>query len=236
MEEQNLDYLEQCAGEGYENLRSEDYQIPFLRVLQSQSTQCIKKSPDYIEGAEPGMFYNNITKELYRDVVRVIPLDCRKIWMEFKPNRGGFVAMHEPRSFVPDTTDFSKWKNPENGNIISEFYNFFCLIADCPEDGIIIVPMSGSTIKQAKSWNSQISYVKLPSGKQASYYSSIWELSTAFFENNKGTWYSIGSIKRVNYASKNTLESFVNPARLSLDSSKVDYKQLESSEEDNVQY
>jgi len=226
MSEQKENFLDEFAGQGYDNLSSEDYQIPFVKILQSQSTQCnVDVSEDYIEGAKPGMFYNTITNKLYGDTMRLIPVNFEKVWIEWKKDRGGFIDRHEPNSFVPDKTDFSNWTN-EVGNTITEYYNFFCVIADCPEDGIVVVSMSGSTIKQAKSWNSQISYTRLPDGKQAPYFSSIWELKTAFFQNDKGTWYSVGNVKRINFIDKKIFIGFVSPAKHSLDSSKVDYQQL----------
>lgn len=235
MEEKN--FLDEFAGQGYDNLSSDDYQLPFLQILQSSATQCVEKSNDYIEGAKPGMFYHNLTNQIFGKCVNVTPLYCEKVWLEFKPNRGGFVAKHEPNSFVPDKTDFSNWKNAA-GNTIIEYYNFYCILTDFPENGIVVIPFKKSGIPQAKNWNSLISYVKAPSGKQAAFFSSIWTLTANYNENIKGSWYGVSSVTRVDYAGKELFYDYIKPSLSALESAKVDYKQLTSNieEDDNIQF
>jgi hypothetical protein len=229
---QETDFLEECAGQGFDNISSDDCQIPFLRILQPQSTQCQRDGDDYIEGAEPGMFYNTLTNKVYDKALKVIPIYFDKVWLEWKPNRGGFVGRHMPNSFVPDKSNFSEWKNEVN-NIITEHFNFYCILADYPEEGILVLSLAGSSITHAKNWNSQISYVRLPSGNTAAYYSSVWELKTAFNKNDKGSWHAIGAkktnVRRLRYITKDELTKFVKPALELTGSMKLDYKQIETT-------
>lgn len=234
----NVDFLNEHAGKGFENINQDDLKIPFLRILQKLSPQVDEKDPNYIKGAQPGMFFNTVTQKLYGKEVNLIPIKYEKVWLEWKPNRGGFVARHEPYSIVVDQSNFAEWKY--NGNIIQETLNFFVFIAGKLDEGPLVFSLSSTGIKHGKNWNTQIVHTRLPSGKQAPYFSSIWNISSIACTNAQGTWYQIGDttslIKRIRFISKEDFEKFINPTRKSLDkASSVDYKQLENQTNQNIE-
>ena len=222
-------FLEEHAGEGFENITQEDLKIPFLRILQKGSPQVDKDDTNYIKGAEPGMFFNTVTQKLYGKEIKVIPIKYQKLWMEWKPDRGGLVARHEPESINVDKSDFSRWTY--NGNNITETLFFYVMLSDHMTDGPMVFALSSTGIKHGKNWNSQIVHTRLPSGKQAPYFSSVWKLSSVACKNDKGTWYQIGdnttAVKRVRYISSEDYTNFVSPNRESLSKNDIDYKQLE---------
>ena len=47
---------------GLENMDQDDLALPFLKLLQNSSDETKKKHSSYVDGAEPGMFYNTVTK------------------------------------------------------------------------------------------------------------------------------------------------------------------------------
>ena len=53
------------AGTGFENVRQESLALPILKLLQNGSGEAQKRNQNYVEGAEPGMFLNIVTKRLY---------------------------------------------------------------------------------------------------------------------------------------------------------------------------
>jgi hypothetical protein len=230
--DENLNFLDQFEGQGFDKLSGEDYQIPFLRILQSLSPQCNKNGDNYVLGAEPGLFYNTVTNRIYGKTVRVIPVDFEKVWLEFKPNRGGFVARHEPNSIRVDKSNFSSWKT-EYGHEIVESYNFYCLLPDFSEDGLTVFTLNSSGIKHAKNWNSQISFTRTDSGKKAPYFSSVWELKSTYNKNDKGTWFSIGSnttnIRRDRFITADEYKDQVRPAKEIISSLSIDYAQIEAN-------
>ena len=57
--------FEADANQGLGQLGMDDLAIPFLRILSDTSPQIKKRDPQYIEGAESGMIYNTLTKEIY---------------------------------------------------------------------------------------------------------------------------------------------------------------------------
>ena len=58
--------LEQDAGAGLEHMDKEDFALPFLRLLASNSPEVSD-----VEGARPGMFYNSVTGQLDRKSTRL---------------------------------------------------------------------------------------------------------------------------------------------------------------------
>lgn len=226
-------FLNDMAGVGFDNITTEDRSIPFLRVLQPLSPQIEEDSEEHIPGAKPGMFFNTVTNKLYGMEINLIPIRFQKVWLEWQPNRGGLVDRHEPGSIEVDRTDFSTWKYGEN--IIQETFMFYCLIADNLEDGPIIFPLQSTGIKHAKNWNSMIIMTKLPNGKQAPYFSSVWHLEVEKYKNDKGTYYQIGGkkshITRERFITEKEFQNYVQPCFKELKQleQRVDYAQLETN-------
>jgi hypothetical protein len=189
-----VDFMEGIAGEGYGHMTNEDYIQAFVKILQPLSPQCVKGKEEFMPDAEPGMFYNNASGQLYGTTLKVIPLYYLHEWTEWKDNRGGFVGKHEPHSVRVDTSDFTKWMT-DNGNVINDTYSFYVALPDYPEAGIVLMSFTSTNIKPAKSWNSMISMVRTPGGKQAPFFSSVWELGVTKREDNNNTWYTLGKDK-----------------------------------------
>ena len=57
--------FEADAFAGLENVKSESVALPILKLLQNGSGEAQKRNQNYVEGAEPGMFLNTVTKKLY---------------------------------------------------------------------------------------------------------------------------------------------------------------------------
>jgi len=228
---EKVNYLEEHEGEGFENLTAADYAVPFLRILQLLSPQVNKNSPDYITGAEPGMFFNTVTEKLYGNEVNLIPLTFQKVWLEWLPDRGGLTGKHEPYSIKINKSDFSNWKTP-GGNTISECLLFYCLVIGHLEDGPLVFSLFSSGIKHGKNWNTQIMLTHLPNGKKAPYFSSVWKLKTVLNKNQMGEWYQIGekktAIVRKRFVTEKEFNNFVLPGKNVLSAIKeLDYTQLE---------
>lgn len=232
MAKEQIDFLSEV--QDINNVNLSDISIPFLRILQQLSPQCVKNTDEYIQGAEAGKFINSVTGRIYGDSIKVVPLVYEKVWLEWKPNRGGFVAKHLPESIKVDKSDYSEWKTPD-GNIVQETMNYYCFLPDFPEDNIVILSITSSGLKYARSWNTQIVTTRLDNGAKAPFFSSVWELSTKFNKNDQGSWYTIGiasspSIKRLRFITKEEYDTYVKTMLLdSKDiSNKLDYSQAET--------
>ena len=87
-------FLQKDVVRGSEEVGMDDITIPRIGLIQDLSPQIKKTKPEYIEGAEVGMFYNNVTKELYGKDMTIIPVYCKKEWVVWKLRKhgGGFVG------------------------------------------------------------------------------------------------------------------------------------------------
>ena len=67
--------FEADANSGSQNIKQEDLALPFLKVLGQLSPEINKQNGRYVEGAEPGMIINSVTKELFdgKKGIEVIP-------------------------------------------------------------------------------------------------------------------------------------------------------------------
>ncbi|MEY2824474.1 MAG: Vibrio phage, partial [Pseudomonadota bacterium] len=77
---------------GAENVSTDDMIIPRIELVQALSPARNKKDAAYVEGAEEGMLFNNVTRELYGEFVLVIPVYYVKqylVWKDRKQGGGG---------------------------------------------------------------------------------------------------------------------------------------------------
>ena len=174
------DFLKNQTGRGSENVDHNDLIIPRLEVVQSLSTVRKKTSSEYIEGAEEGMLYNSVTRELYGSEVTVVPIIFIKEYLVWRDRKlgGGFGGAHateeEARARV------SEMDNPDEWEVVLT-HQHFCLILR--EDGTkeeAVVSMSKSKLKVSKKFNS---LVRINGGDR---FSRRYKLRGVAAENSQG--------------------------------------------------
>jgi hypothetical protein len=200
-----LALMEEDAGAGV-STRAEDNVIPYIYILQAQSPQAIKGNKEkYIKGAEGGSIWLRGTKTLFEggeDGAGILVLPCYfgKEWVEWKPNRGGFVTRHvtpddsrePPRGAVQKTDAKGKsfWALGEN--IVNQSRVHVVLLIDeetMTSKGGFVISMSGSNHSASKNWMGLINSKVLPSGKTAPSYGYLYRAKTIFRSNDDGDWY-----------------------------------------------
>lgn len=169
---------------GRENVESGDLVIPRLEIVQALSP-CRKKSdPSYIEGAEEGMMFNNVTRELYGHEVILIPVYFRKeyvIWKDRKKGggfRGAFNSQPEAEAARDSMDDYADLE-------VLDTAHQFCLLVK-PDGRVeeIVVSMSKSKMKVSRKWNSLIRMTNLDSFAR-SYKMATFEDTN---NNNENYW------------------------------------------------
>lgn len=148
------------SGDGFENQTSDDMAIPFLGLLQDLSPQIKKKSDDYIDGAEPGMMFNTVTKELLPDTVHFVPCVTQHCFVEWVPLAagGGFVGQHDVNSAIvaqarANSSAINDLKTEGGNELIETFYIYGLLLdsADATEGTMpIVIAFTSSKIKVYK--------------------------------------------------------------------------------------
>ena len=206
-----LDFV-QDAGMGLENIDKDDLALPFLKLLQTSSDETKKKHANYVEGAEPGMFYNTVTKKLYNGEkgIEVIPCFYKLTfpeWAPFERKEGRPVSPDRGPEVLAKTKKDSSGKDVlDNGNQIIKTANHFVIISgDKPEKALMA--MKSTQLKVSRGWNSLMqdqfeSDPKTNKNVPAPMFSRIYKLNSV--ENSGSfTWhgYRVSLLRKVDNAS-----------------------------------
>ena len=182
---------------GLENMDQDDLALPFLKLLQNSSDETKKKHSSYVEGAEPGMFYNTVTKKLYDGAkgIEVIPCFYKLTfpeWAPFERREGRPVSPDRGADVLSQTKKDASGKDVlSNGNIIIKTANHFIIILT--ETGIdkALVAMKSTQLKVSRGWNSMMKSIS-EKGKNGTFnppsFSHIYQLRSTEISGNF-TWY-----------------------------------------------
>lgn len=194
-EDQLPDYLRKDGpGRGSEDVGTSDLVIPRLEIVQALSPCRQRNKPEYIDGAEEGVFYNNVTRQLYGEEVFVIPVMFRKewqLWLDRKKAggaqgfRGAFQTDLEARARKDELP-----QNEQDIVDIIEAHVHFCLIV-VPSTGRveeICLTMSRSKMKVSKRWNSLI---RMFGGDR---FSRVYKLITTEESGDLGDYFSLTAV------------------------------------------
>ena len=164
--ELDTEYLNEVAGQGFENMGTDETAVPLLLIAQSNSDVVTN-------GQVPvGHFYNSITGKDYGDAIDVIVCFFQKVWVEWKPNQGGYVGTYPVGGLEGVTGDvYSGMKHGENDVI--ETYTYLLILADHKDAGYFIFQSTRGNLKYLKAWNTAMMYLRTPQGKPAPLFSSI---------------------------------------------------------------
>jgi hypothetical protein len=190
--------LARDAGVGTENFGRDDLQIPRITILQDMSDQVKKKQPAYIEGAEPGMICDLVNARIFDgdEGIVVLPFAYRRTHLEWKPNRGGFVADHGPDGkILEETTKDDQGRNIlKNKNIINVHAEYFVfLLEDDGKFSPFVISMAGTQLKHSRRWNTMINQQRVPvpgGDAPAPMFYRSYRLTTQPESNDKGSWFA----------------------------------------------
>ena len=109
------DYIKQGQTRGSENVTTEDLVIPRLEIAQALSPCIDKTDSAFIEGCEPGMLFNSVTRELYGESVIFVPVLFKPeylLWRDRKKG-GGFGGSYDTKAEalaeIEDLDDPDNW-------------------------------------------------------------------------------------------------------------------------------
>ena len=126
-----MDMLLEDAGSASEGMSKDDMMIPRLSILQQMSPQINKRDGAYVDGAEAGHIYDNVSNEVYdgENGITVVPISYRRAHIEWKADRGGLVADHGSDSACLDNcTRGSRGEYlTDEGNEIVPHRRIFCV-------------------------------------------------------------------------------------------------------------
>jgi hypothetical protein len=217
---------------GYEGLDMSTMAIPFIRIIQALSPQLKKNKPEFIAGAECGDVCNSITGKTYKLPLKVVVGKFERLFIEWKPMRGGYVAAHNPETIEnnPKYTMNEKYQlvDPDTKNEFIDTYMYYVVLPDYMEDGICVMSMSSTQLKEARKLNRLLMTTYIPgTTKKALPHFMVWDFTSLEMSNDKGDWYT-PSFKFDTFVSQAQLDHVVDE-RKALPDKRVDFAQLDET-------
>ena len=193
------------ASKGFENVRQESLALPILKLLQNGSGEAQRRNQNYVEGAEPGMLLNTVTKQLYDGAKGVSVIPCHykleyQEWADFGTGSG------RPENIFPDGSDILAQTTQDGGGkdrlenghyILTVGQHFVIIVADGGAEQALI-SMSSSQGKISRKWNSMMMSISLD-GKNGPYtppsFSHAYKLTTVLNSGKGNQWYGYNIVK-----------------------------------------
>lgn len=174
---------------GFEGTTSDDYAIPFVKLLQKMSPEVDESDGSYVDGAKPGMFYNTATGEVH-DSIEAIPCHYRRAMVEWnhRDEGGGFVAQHEVGAEEGMERDESGRYVTGRGSYLADTRYFFCINPDSGEP--FVLSFASTQIKKARAWLTRMQALKA-TGKDGRrftlpMFANVYKITSSDEENAKG--------------------------------------------------
>jgi len=197
--------FEADAAQGLENVKTENLALPILKLLQNGSGEAQKRNQNYVEGAEPGMFLNTVTKKVYDGAkgIEVVPCYYKleyQEWADFGTGSGRPENIFDASSDIlsKTTKDTGGKDRLENGNYILTVGQHFVLIVDGEITEPALISMSSSQGKVSRKWNSMMASITLE-GKNGPFtpatYSHKYVLSSVLNSGKGNQWYGFNVVR-----------------------------------------
>ncbi len=195
-----LDIFDAESGKGFETMSQQDYQPPFLIILQPLSPQLDPSHELYDPTARAGMIYNTQSRRLHEKVhVIVAKYEFRNVEWTPRESGGGFVASHNRTETLGETQTnplTGRTSLKATGNLVVPTAYYLVLIEEENWDKCIL-PMYSTQLKKSRRLNSLMTGVKVrktgddgkPKEITVPMYGRKYCLSVTAESNNKGKWF-----------------------------------------------
>jgi len=192
------------AHAGFENVNTTSLALPILKLLQNGSGEAQKRNQNYVEGAEPGMLLNTVTKQLYDGAkgIEVVPCHYKleyQEWADFGTGSGRPENIYDANSDILSKTKNEMGKDRlDNGNYILTVGQHYVLIRDGNSTENALISMSSSQGKISRKWNSMMMSITLD-GKNGPYtppsFSHKYRLTSVLNSGKGNQWYGYNVTK-----------------------------------------
>lgn len=180
------------AGEGMEKVTVRDLMVPRLTILQSLSPQIQKSKAEFDPNAKVGDIYDVGLGEIIKSPMIYLPVQFSKVYIEWKPRRGGLVKIHDDAAILDGCQPNEKGTpTMKNGNIIVETAQFFGFNLSA-ESRKSFIPMAVTQLKAARRWNTLAASERVKRENGTDYnpplFYRTYALSAVETSNDEGTW------------------------------------------------
>ena len=185
---------------GLQNVKSESVALPILKLLQNGSGEAQKRNQNYVEGAEPGMFLNTVTKKLYDGDKGIMVVPCHykleyQEWADYGTGSG------RPENIFADDSDIlekttkdgmGKDRLPNGNYILTVGQHYVLILAENGSAESALISLSSSQGKISRKWNSMMMGITMD-GKDGPYtpasFSHIYKLNSVLNSGKGNQWY-----------------------------------------------
>jgi hypothetical protein len=195
------DFLKQ-GNRGAENVGTDDMIIPRIELIQALSPVRKKSDPAYIDGAEEGMLYNNVTRTLYGTEVTVVPVYYTKqflVWKDRKAGGGGSNGFRGAFA-TKELADRAIADLAEEALEVSDTAQHFVLVRNGDDWQEAVISMAKSKIKVSKRWNSLMRLTNTDS------FSRAYKLSATTETNARNESYFNFNVAALGFVNKDLYE------------------------------
>lgn len=195
------DFLKQ-GNRGAENVGTDDMIIPRIELIQALSPVRKKSDPAYIDGAEEGMLYNNVTRTLYGTEVTVVPVYYTKqflVWKDRKAGGGGSNGFRGAFA-TKELADRTIADLAEEALEVSDTAQHFVLVRNGDDWQEAVISMAKSKIKVSKRWNSLMRLTNTDS------FSRAYKLSATTETNARNESYFNFNVAALGFVNKELYE------------------------------
>ncbi|UQS95105.1 ATP-binding protein [Pseudanabaena phage Pam3] len=185
---------EAYAGQGLEDISSEDKGLPFFEVLQPLSPEV-----EDIEGAQAGMIINKATKELHTSI-RFVPACRQHVYTEWVPrdNGGGLVATYQLTDPIVQAARakqrVGKHELPNGNELIETFYLYGMVLDENDNPMPAVIAFSSTKIAAYKTLTTRADSLMFRAGDgrklKFPWFAHVWRLGTEKKKKDKYTWYT----------------------------------------------
>lgn len=189
---------------GNENATGSALATPQLKLLQAISPECRS-----VEGAKPGLLFNNVTRELY-EAVYVMNLHLDVMFTVWKDRKKGGGKFGEFATESEAQTHLATLNGDPDDYIVQETHKHYLLLLD--ENGAVkgpaVVYMKATQLTPSRAWNTGIQLENRDAdGNPLDRFATVWMLSSETVDNNSGDAYENFTIECAGWPSSELFEA-----------------------------
>lgn len=188
------------AAEHNPEMTSQDVALPYIYILQGLSPQVNPGRAEYVEGAQPSMFLNNVSGEVFdgrQTGFIFVPCYYERKYVEWvhRDNGGGWVGDHPISSDILSRTRPDDKGKPrlQNGNVIVETAYHYGLMMNPETDAWeqCVIALKSSGLKANRKWNNAIITSKIPGTEvQAPRFLFAYNVKSKMETKGENSWWS----------------------------------------------